>query len=89
MVELAENSHYVQVSKGKWEERYFLGTYWGTGEALVGSAEGIRRAALIRRVGGHRRWDAEGLAEAHGVPWSWNPDAEVHPGDIRVRFLAE
>ena len=34
---------------------------WRTGEAIIGTKSGVRKSWTIRRVGGHRRWDAEGL----------------------------
>lgn len=70
-------------------EGYFLRNDWRTGEALVGSAEGVRRAASVRRAGAHRRWDSDGLAVVRGVPWSWSPEAVVQPGYLRVRFLID
>lgn len=57
-----------------------LGTLWHMGEAIAGTEDGIRRASTIRRIGAHRRWDAE-------LP-AWNPDAEIQPGDFHVRWLA-
>lgn len=27
--------------------------------------------------------------EIRGWPWNWNPEADVQPGDVRVRFLTE
>lgn len=56
---------------------------------MWGAVEGIRRASKIRRVGAHRRCDAEGQSEIRGMPRYWNPQADVQPGDLRVCFLDE
>ena len=97
VVEFGEKVHYKKNSKGhkeykldsKWGEGYFLGFYWKTSEALIGTSEGVKRAGTIRRVGAHRRWDAEGLDQVRGVPWQWNPDAEEVPDKLMVRMLSE
>ena len=76
VVEFGEKIHYKKNSKGhkdnkldvKWGEGYFLGFYWKTSEALVGTPAGVKRAGTIRRVGAHRRWDADGLDKIRGVP---------------------
>ena len=39
----------------------------------------------MRRVGAHRRWDAEGLAEVRGVPWHWDPNSEIEAQKLLVR----
>ena len=75
--------------EAKWCEGYFLGFNWRTSEALVGTKEGVKRAGTIRRVGGHRRWDAEGLDAVRGVPWKWNPDADDEVEKLLVRHLTE
>ena len=98
MVEFGEKVHYRFNPKAKakdeklevkWGEGFFLGTWWRTGEAVIGTPEGILRAGTIRRVGGHRRWDREGLEQVRGVPWQWDPEqGEVH-ADLKVRWLKE
>lgn len=98
MVEFGEKVHYRYNPKAKakdeklevkWGEGFFLGKWWRTGEAVIGSHEGILRAGTIRRVGGHRRWDREGLEQVRGVPWQWDPEqGEVH-ADLKVRWLKE
>lgn len=55
----------------------------------MGSPEGIWRVSTIRWVGGRKRWDAEGLSGITGLPWSWNPEAEIQPSDLGVRVLTE
>lgn len=55
---------------GTLGEGFFLGKRWRTGEAIVGAPKAIRRGATIRQVGAHGRWDADGLAEIRGAPWS-------------------
>ena len=47
---------------------------------MIGTVAGVVRASAIRRVGGHRRWDAEGLLSIRGTPWKTKPtpdDEEV------------
>ena len=97
VVEFGEKVHYKKNAKGhkdnkldsKWGEGFFLGFYWKTSEALIGTADGVKRAGTIRRVGAHRRWDAEGLDQVRGVPWQWNPDADEVPDKLLVRMLSE
>ena len=56
---------------------------------MIGTKDGILRAGTIRRVGGHRRWDREGLERVQGVPWQWDPEqGEVH-ADLKIRWLTE
>ena len=94
-VEFGEKVHYRKSAKGqkenkldsKWDEGYFMGYYWRTGEAIVGTDDGIKRAGTIRRVGGHRRWDAEGIAAIRGMPWKWDPDSDVEAEELLVRHL--
>ena len=97
VVEFGEKIHYKKSGKGqkehkiesKWNEGYFLGFYWRTSEAIVGTHDGAIRAGTIRRVGGHRRWDAEGLEAVRGVPWKWDPDADEVPDKLLVRMLSD
>ena len=63
VLEFGEKIHYRKNPKchkdnkldGKWGEGFFLGFYWKTSEALVGTPERVKRAGTIRRVGAHRR----------------------------------
>ena len=73
IVEFGEKVHYKLNTKGKgkdekleikWGEGFFLGKWWRTGEAVIGTSNGVIRAGTIRRVGGHRRGDREGLEQA-------------------------
>ena len=96
-MEFGEKVHYKRSNKGqkehkiesKWSEGYFLGFYWRTSEAIVGTKDGVIRAGTLRRVGAHRRWDAEGLDAVRGVPWKWDPDAEEVHDKLLVRMLSE
>ena len=97
-VEFGEKVHYRYNLKArskdeklevKWGEGFFLGKWWRSGEAVIGTKDGILRAGTNRRVGGHRRWDREGLEQVRGVPWQWDPEqGEVH-ADLKVRWLTE
>lgn len=49
----------------------------------------VKKAATIRCVGAHRRWDVEGLVAVRGVPRSWRPEAEVQRGDFRALAMKE
>ena len=97
VVEFGEKVHFRKNNKGqkdnkldgKWGEGYFLGFYWKTSEALVGTPEGVKRAGTIRRVGTHRRWDAEGLDKIRGVPWKWDLEADQVADRLMVRMLSE
>ena len=70
-------------------EGFFLGTRWRTGEMIVGNSEGIHKASTIKRVGGHRRWDGDGLKLVRGWPWRWSPEGPEDVIDPKVRFLNE
>ena len=97
-IEFGEKIHYRENMKARpkqnklkarWGEGYFLGRWWRTGEAVVGSRDGVSRAGTVRRVGAHRRWDREGLAHVRGLPWQWDPaEGDMHT-DLKVRWLAE
>ena len=75
MVEFCEKADYRHNLKAtakdekfvRWGEGFFLGKWWRIGDALIGTPEGIHTAGIIRRVGGHRRWDREGLEQVRGV----------------------
>ena len=47
------------------------------------------RAGTIRRVGAHRRWDADGLDSVRGVPWQWDPDADEVSDKLLVHLLSD
>ena len=85
IVEFGERVHHRRNVKGqiatnkleqRWDEGFYLGADWRSGEAFVGTSHGVVKAGVIRRVGAHRRWDAEGLLGVRGVPWRRTPEAE-------------
>ena len=93
-VELGEKVHHRTNVKGanqvnkmdaRWSEGYYIGTDWRTGEALIGTAGGVVKASAIRRVGSHRRWDAEGLLNIRGTPWRRIPLPEDE--DVAVTLV--
>ena len=95
MVEFGEKVHYRVNMKslpkeykleGRWGEGFFMGVKWRTGESWVATTEGIVKTSAIRRVGGHRRWDAEGLLSIKGVPWD-HVQKDAIPGEVRVQWL--
>ena len=63
-----------------------MGVKWRTGESWIATSGGICKASAIRRVGGHRRWDAEGLLQVKGVPWD-HVQKDADPGEVHVRWL--
>ena len=78
MVEFGEKAHHRFNRKaltkeykldGRWYEGYFMGIKWRTGESWIATSGGILKASAIRRVGGHRRWDAEVLLQVKGARW--------------------
>ena len=96
-VEFGEKIHYKKHAKGqkenkldpKWDEGYFLGFNWRTSEAIVGTKDKVVKSSTIRRVGAHRRWDAEGLGEIRGVPWLWDPESDTEAERLLVRHLTD
>ena len=97
-VEFGEKVHYRLNLKNKpqqeklevrYGEGFYLGRWWRTGEAIVGTSEGVFRAGTVRRVGAHRRWDKDGLSRVQGVPWQWNPAEGTVHRDLQVRWLRE
>ena len=97
-LEFGEKVHYRLNMKGKakqdklevrYGEGFYLGRWWRTGEAVVGTASGAVRAGTVRRVGAHRRWDKEGLEKVQGVPWQLNPSEGAVHRDLQVRWLRE
>ena len=97
VVEFGEKVHYRKSAKGpkenkldaKWDEGYFMGFNWRTAEAIIGTKGGATKVSTIRRVGAHRRWDAEGLDAVRGVPWQWDPDSDEDTQKLLVRHLTE
>ena len=97
-IEFGEKIHYRENLKARskqlkleprWGEGFYLGRWWRIGEAIVGAASGILRAGTVRRVGGHRRWDREGLEQVRGLPWQWGPaEGDLH-AELKVRWLRE
>ena len=73
----------------RWGEGFYLGRLWRSGEAILGTPQGIEKAGTIKRTGAHRRWDGEGLSSITGVPWKWNPDEDDPNDDLLVRWLSE
>ena len=71
---------------GRWGEGYFMGVKWRTGGSWIATGGGMCKASAIRRVGGHRRWDAEGLLQVKGVPWD-HVQKDADPGEVRIRWL--
>ena len=71
---------------GRWYEEYFMGVKWRTGESWIATSGGILKASAIRRVCGHRRWDAEGLLQVKGVHWD-HVQKGADPGEVCVRWL--
>ena len=47
------------------------------------------KSGTIRRVGAHRRWDAEGLSAVRGVPWHWDPESDKEAERLLVRHLTD
>ena len=50
----------------KWGEGIFLGMLWRTGVFIIGTPSGILKSGSFRRVGAHRRWDAEAVQAIRG-----------------------
>ena len=75
--------------ESKWSEGYLLGFCRRTSEAIAGTKDGVIRAGTLRRVGAHRRWDAEVLDAVRGVRWTRDPDAEEVHDKLLVRMLSE
>ena len=72
--------------EGRWGEGFFMGIKWRTGESWIATADGIVKTSAIRRVGAHRRWDAESLLKVKGVPWD-HVQRDATPGNVRVQWL--
>jgi hypothetical protein len=60
-----------QVGKlaSKWETGVWLGKRWGSGEHIIGTAEGIVRSRAIKRSPKDQTWDQEAVAAVIGTPW--------------------
>ena len=68
VVQFGERVHHRRNVKGqilsnkldvRWEEGIYLEIDWRSGEAFVGTEQGVVKAGVIRRVGAHRRWDRD------------------------------
>ena len=62
---------------------------WQSGEAFIGTDQGVVKASAIRRVGSHRRWDAEGILAVRGVPWRLTPEKDQEDLGTKVTWLTE
>lgn len=62
----------------RWSEGIFLGVQWRTGEALIGTREGVLCSSAIRRINSARRWSTEDVLGVRGVPWHREPELEEH-----------
>ena len=94
IVEFGEKVHHrsnVKFENGRnkmdarWFEGFYMGTDWRSGSALIGTSVGVVKASVIRRVGEHRRWDAQGVLDIKGTPWNMRPsddDEDQVPGVI-------
>ena len=61
----------------RWERGIWLGSRDESGEAIVGTADGVLKVRSIRRKGEmSERWDKVQLSTMRGVPWKPIPDSE-------------
>ena len=65
--EKVQQPHQSQGIDKRIQTRRSMGRGVRTGEYWIAKSGGICKASAIRRVGGHRRWDAEGLLQVKGV----------------------
>ena len=73
----------------RWRECYYLGTWWRTGEAIIGVGANVLKAGTIRRVRAHCRWDLDGLSKVQGVPWTWVNDEPEQDQEGKAKHLSE
>lgn len=64
--------------EARWSEGIFLGVNWRTGEALIGTKDGVVCSSAIRRINSDLRWSKEDVLAVRGVPWHREPDLEEH-----------
>ena len=70
---------------GRWGEGIWLGIRGESGEAIIGTAEGIYRAMTVRRkASNHERWNRAKLDMVRTTPWNAT-DGTQRDDDIKVQ----
>lgn len=71
--------------ESRWESGIWLGIRDESGEHLIGTKEGIRRARTIRRRGSdEERWNIREVDEMKGIPWE--PEGKKEGTGVDVWF---
>ena len=72
--------------KVQWEHGVFLGVDDSSRELVIGTSNGVIKAAEVRRKGSEEeRWSTSEIEKLHGLPWQLGPNAtgmEVQSRDI-------
>ena len=69
---------------GRWSEGVWLGIREESGEALIGTSEGVFKARSIRRKAtGKEKWKMEMLTGMRGVPWATGVKQQ-RDADVRI-----
>lgn len=55
--------------EARWSEGIFLGAQWRTGEALIGTKDGVICSSASHIINSKRRWSKEDALGVRGVPW--------------------
>ena len=79
----------VQERKSLESTRYegvWLGHARGSGEALLGTKDGVVRAWTVRRKPEEERWDAKAITEMRGAPAKPNPSMPGISAPIAVNI---
>lgn len=53
----------------RWADGVFVGIRMNTGEKLIATTEGVRKARSIRRRAGPERWNANEIMKVTGSSW--------------------
>ena len=67
----------------------FIGVLQGTGEAVIGTNEGVIRTRTVKRLIRSSRWDTEAVLSVIGTPWAPDGGGDDKPIAIRIPRPAE
>ena len=69
---------------GIWSEGIWLGVREETGEAMLGTKDGVMRARTVRRkASDQERWNREKLDQVNAAPWNVGKD-QARDEDIKI-----
>jgi hypothetical protein len=76
--------------RSRWSSGLWLGIRDESGEAIIGTDEGVMKCRTIKRKGTkEERWDLGQVEKMKGVPWEPEPGREEVEIGVRLRAWSE